>query len=283
MKAVKLLTFRLFLSACAILFFANTSSAQHMTIRAIVTDTATHDNIKNAVVIAFRLTDSLLISYSRSNQEGLFQLDSLPIDTYQVVISSPGLGDKEFIFLGSEDNRLIDLRKVILPPKTVTLNEVTIFGYTDPVYYSGDTLVYVADSFKVKNNAVVEDLLKKLPGIRVDQDGKIYSQGKKVDQVLVDGDEFFGTDPTVATKNLAAGSVESVQVYDKKNENANEGSDNDQLKVMNLKLKEDAKKGYFGKVSAAGGPNDFYEGELLLNRFKGRQKISVFALGSNTP
>src|SRR5437867_1246153 len=79
--------------------------------------------------------------------------------------------------------------------------------------------------FKVQENAVVEDLLRKLPGIKVDAKGKIFSQGKAVDQVLVDGDEFFGTDPTMATKNLSARSVESVQVYDKKNDNATENTD----------------------------------------------------------
>jgi hypothetical protein len=99
----------------------------------------------------------------------------------------------------------------------------------------------------------------------------------------VDGDEFFGTDPTVATKNLAANSVESVQVYDKKNENASESDDKETLKVMDLKLKDDAKKGYFGKISGASDFKDYYEGELLGNYFKGKQKISVFTLATNTP
>src|SRR5204862_4342732 len=140
----------------------------------------------------------------------------------QVVISHPRFGDQTFILLGSKENTDFDLKKISLPSKSVTLSEVTVFGYADPVYYKGDTLVYTADSFDVKPNAVVEDLLKKLPGIKVDAKGKIYSQGKAVDQVLVDGDEFFGSDPTVATRNLSAESVESVQVYDKKNDNPSE-------------------------------------------------------------
>jgi hypothetical protein len=116
----------------------------------------------------------------------------------------------------------------------------------------------------------------------VDSKGGITSQGKKIDQVLVDGDEFFGTDPTVATKNLAANTVESVQVYEKKNENAS-ASENETLQILNLKLKDDAKKGYFGKTTGASDLDRFYEGELLLNKFKGKQKISVFSLASNTP
>jgi hypothetical protein len=127
---------------------------------------------------------------------------------------------------------------------------------------------------------VVEDLLKKLPGIKVAADGSITSQGKEISQVLVDGDEFFGSDPTMATKNLAAKGVESVQVYEKKNENGSEGDET--IQVLDLKLKDDAKKGYFGKTSAAGDFKRFYEGELLANKFNKKQKISVFALASNT-
>jgi hypothetical protein len=105
--------------------------------------------------------------------------------------------------------------------------------------------------------------------------------------VLVDGDEFFGSDPTIATKNLAAKGVESVQVYEKKNEDAGLGSD-EKIQVMDLKLKDDAKRGYFGKISGASdfmliSDNGFYEGELLFNKFDKNRKISVFALSSNTP
>ncbi|CAN5396387.1 outer membrane beta-barrel protein [soil metagenome] len=122
-----------------------------------------------------------------------------------------------------------------------------------------------------------------MPGIKVDANGKIYSQGKAVDQVLVDGDEFFGTDPTTATKNLAASSVESIQVYDKKNEDGSTNDDKETLKIMDLKLKDDAKKGYFGKVSGASDFKDYYEGDFLANKFKGKQKISLYALATNTP
>jgi len=113
--------------------------------------------------------------------------------------------------------------------------------------------------------------------------GNISSQGEAVEQVLADGDEFFGTDATMATENANANTLESVQVYDKKNENQSETNDKETIKVMNLKLKEDSKKGYFGKVSGASDFQKFYEGELLLNRISSRQKISVFAFGSNTP
>jgi hypothetical protein len=169
-----------------------------------------------------------------------------------------------------------------MPPKSIVLNEVEIVAPKEKSYYKGDTLIFTADSFKTAPNATVEDLLKRLPGFKVDANGKITIQGKEVDQVLVDGDEFFGSDPTVATRNLGATAIENVQVYDKKNESTEEGA-NETLKVLNLKMKEDAKKGYFGKVSGASDFEKFYEGEFLVNRFKGNRKISAFGLIANTP
>ena len=258
--------------------------AQKLSVKGTVMDTIAKEPLSNAVAMVIKLSDSTLVDFKRSDKQGFFEFIDLPVDTYKVVISFKKFGDKVLYVIGSKTNYDINFNKIIMPPKSMDLDEVTIFAYKDPVYYKGDTLIYTADSFKVKPNASVEDLLRRLPGVKVDSKGKITSQGKEVSKVLVDGDEFFGSDPTMATKNLAANSVESVQVYEKKNENASADNSTDEtIKVMNLKLKDEAKKGYFGKVSAGSDFQNFHEGELLVNRFRNKQKISVFALGSNTP
>ncbi|MBA3648009.1 MAG: TonB-dependent receptor [Chitinophagales bacterium] len=256
--------------------------SQTMEIKGIVQDSSNRP-LPYAVVMAIRLSDSLLMSFTRTDNNGFFNLNDIAIDTCEITVSHQGFGDKTFYVFGSKENSVFDFGKFSLPPKSITLKEVVIYAFKDPVYYKGDTLVYTADSFKVKPNATVEDLLKKLPGIKVDAAGKITSNGTQIDQVLVDGDEFFGSDQTIATRNLNAENVQSVQLYDKKNENAGAGENSEPLKIMDLKLKEDSKKGYFGKASAASDLTKFYEGELLANKFKGRQKVSAFALFSNTP
>lgn len=234
--------------------------------------------------MAIKLMDSTLVDFTRTGNDGIFNLKKLPIDTYQVVISHPQFSDMGFFIFGDTKNLTYDFGKIILLPKNVSLDEVTIFAFKDPIYYKGDTLIYTADSFKTRANATVEDLLKKLPGIKVGLDGKITSQGKKVDKVLVDGDEFFGSDPTIATKNLNANTIESIQVYDKKSDDvANNSTGEETQKIMNLKLKDDAKNGYFGKISGASDFKKFYEGEALANYFKKKLKVSVFGLASNTP
>jgi hypothetical protein len=249
-----------------------------MTIEGTVMDTNVMVPVNKAVAMAIRVRDSVLLDFKRTDSEGKFNF-ILPVDTVQLIVRHPDYNDFNSYFFGSAENNSFELNPLAMPDKSTELSEFVVFANRTPIYYRGDTLIYVADSFKVKEGAVVEDLLKKLPGIKVDADGKITSQGQEIGQVLVDGDEFFGSDPTIATKNLAAKGVESVQVYEKDSE---DGSD-EKIQVLDLKLKEEAKKGYFGKVAGGTDFQRFYEGEFLLNRYNSRQKIAVFGLGSNTP
>lgn len=258
------------------------SAGQTLRLSGNTNDTAAKQGLPNVLLMALRFNDSSLVKYSRSNAEGVFKTIIVPLDTYIVILSHPNFSDKTYLLVPSAKDSVFSFKNVVLPPKSIALKEVEIIAYKEKSYYKGDTLIFTADSFKTGQNATVEDLLKKLPGVRVDAAGKITIQGKEVDQVLVDGDEFFGSDPTIATRNLNAASIENVQVYDKKNESTEEGK-SETLKVVNLKMKEDAKKGYFGKVSGASDFQKFYEGELLANHFKGSRKMSVFGLVANTP
>ncbi len=267
--------------------FLSVVFGQQMKITGTIFDTSGTKKVNEVVVMAVRMKDSLLLKNTRTKEDGTFELSNFPIDTFTLIIEHPLYDPKTYYIFGNKDNFEINIPKITLSEKSKELNEVVIFANKNPIYYRGDTLVYVADSFKVGANAVVEDLLKKLPGIKVDENGQITSQGKQISQVLVDGDEFFGADPTIATRNLGAKGVESVQIYEKEKENAKAGED-DKIQVLDLKLKEDAKKGYFGKISGASdfgliGDSPFFETEMLASKFKGKQKISVFLLGSNTP
>ncbi|MCO5259804.1 MAG: TonB-dependent receptor family protein [Crocinitomicaceae bacterium] len=262
------------------------SFGQKMQISGVVQDT-NGVVLPNTLATAVRVKDSLLLEFARTDENGKFELKTIQMDTFMLTISHPRFDDRSFYIVGNPDNLEIEIPVIKMANKATQIQDLVIYAYKDPIYFKGDTLVYIADSFKVGPNAVVEDLLKKLPGIEVDSDGKIKSQGQEIKKVLVDGDEFFGSDPTIATKNLGAKAIESVQVYEK-DDDGQFGSE-DKIKVLDLKLKDDAKKGYFGKVSGASDfglaniKKPFYEGEFLFNHFKSTQKISVFGLGTNTP
>src|SRR4051794_10437036 len=127
-------------------------------------------------------------------------------------------------------------------------------------------------------------MLRKMPGLQVDKDGKITAQGQKVEKVLVDGEEFFGDDPTMATKNIQADAVEKVQVFDKKSDQAafTGIDDGTKSKTLNLTLKEDKKKGYFGKMELGSNFTNRWNNNIMANSFKSKRKLSLYGIMSNT-
>lgn len=280
------------LTLCFILLTSITFG-QDMKFTGTVNDTINDQPLENAVVMAVRLSDGLLLGYTRTREDGYFDLRGVPIDTMELIISHYKFDEKRYYIIGSDENTEIHIPSVILPEQATQFDEVVVYANKEPIYFRGDTLVYVADSFATKENAMVEDLLKNLPGLQVDDDGNVSSQGRKVTKVLVDGDEFFGTDPTIATRNLSAKGVDKIEVYETEDETSG-GNSEEKIQVLDVRLKDDAKQGYFGKVAGRGGFNSeyfkdlpngslFYEGEVLANYFDKDLKISVFALGSNTP
>lgn len=256
-----------------------TGFAQEMEISGTVVDTNIFQPIYGAKAYLIHLEDSTITNYKNTNKQGAFEFN-VPISTYRLFISHPEYADKEFLLVGTPENHIFELDDIQMDNDILHLGEVAIYAYKDPIYYRGDTLIYVADSFATRENAVVEDLLKQLPGIVVETDGSITSQGNQVSKVYVDGDEFFGSDPTIATKNLAAKSIDRVQVYEIESE---DGSiDDEKIQVLDLRLKDDAKKGWFAKANGASDFQNFHEGQLMFNRFTSSSKVFVFGLGSNT-
>ena len=167
-------------------------------------------------------------------------------------------------------------------PKVRDLKEVIVES-RPPIRMKGDTVEYNAAQYKTKENAVVEDLLKKLPGVKVDQGGNITAQGERVGRVLIDGKEFFGNDPAIATKNLPADMVAKVQVLDKMSdqEEFTGIDDGDKVKTINILTKKNSKKGYFGNISAGIGPDGKYDGGLNINSLAGEQQLSVLFKANN--
>jgi hypothetical protein len=266
-------------------FFYFTASAQNMQVSGFVKDTATKANVKNAVVALLTPTDSVLRVFTRVKDDGSYLLKNVMPGKYILSVSHPNFGD----FVDDIEIKSVNekLAMISLTPKSKLL-EAVIVKSGNPIRLKGDTTIYTADSFKVSANANVEELLKKMPGIQVDKNGKIKAMGQTVEKVLVDGEEFFGDDPGMAVKNLRADAVKEVQVFDKKSEQSEfTGIDDGKTqKTINLKLKEDKKKGYFGKVDLAGGLkkdiDDRYNDNILLSSFKGKRKITGFLLNGNT-
>jgi hypothetical protein len=268
----------------SVLILNVSSFAQLSKISGSVNDPNENRPVENTVIALLTAKDSILYKFTRSDAEGKFTLKDVKPGNYILMTTHPYFAD---ILEDIEINNDTEFPPLALISKSKLLQEV-IVKTGSPIKIKGDTTVYTADSFKVSANANVEELLKKLPGIQVDKDGKIKAMGETVEKVLVDGEEFFGDDPGMAVKNLRADAVKEVEVFDKKSEQAEfTGIDDGKTqKTINLKLKEDKKKGYFGKIDVAGGLqkkiDNRYNDNLLFSSFKGKRKLSAFLLNGNT-
>ncbi len=268
-----------------IFLFPFTVSAQKGgSLKGIAFDTISRQPVANATLTVLDKKDSSLVTFSMTGADGKFSLQGLRNGDYRLLLTHINYHNSSRYFSISDSSRSVDMGDVVMNDKTKVLEEVVLAAEAPPITMIGDTIQYNAGSFKVQPNANVEELLKKLPGVNVEKDGTIKAQGEKVTKVLVDGKEFFGNDPKIATKNLPADAVDKVQVYDKQSDQAQLTGfeDGDYEKTINLKLKKDKKKGMFGKASAGGGNNDRYEGRFNINSFKGARQFSVLGMGNNT-
>ncbi len=246
-------------------------------------DSVNYTSMAYSTVSLIHYADSTLYRFTRTNDKGVFGFENIKHGKYEILITRPGFADFEDI-VELKENENKDLGIIQMIEKANLLREVIIREKMNAIRVRGDTTEFLVDSFLVNKNSNVEDLLKKLPGIQVDKTGKITAQGQEVKRVLVDGEEFFGDDPTVATKNIRADNVETVQVFDKKSDQAafTGIDDGTKEKTINLTLKDDAKKGYFGKVSGSAGTEERYEGQAMFNSFNKKRKFSVYGATSNT-
>jgi hypothetical protein len=268
------------LTAFASLFFCAAALAQNTT-DISGTVKSKEEALVSATVVLLSEKDSSLINFSLSNNDGFFRISSVPNGSYLLQITY--LGFDQFSSEIEAEGIPLELGEIILEPSSATLETVEIKGERVPLMVNRDTLEYNAAAFQSQPNEVVEDLLKRLPGIEVESDGNIKAQGEDVQQVLVDGKRFFGDDPKVATRNLPADAVKKVQVYDQKSDKAEFSGvdDGERIKTINLDLKVDRKSGAFGNATVGYGTDERYKGTMSINRFSSRAQLSVIGNFNN--
>jgi len=236
--------------------------------------------LESATVYLERVKDSSLITYTISDKNGGFTLEEKTADkSASLYVSYVGYQTyyKQIDLNASE----INLGNINLKTSN-SLDEVVIKSKA-PITIKKDTLEFNVKSFKTKKDATVEDLLKQLPGVEVEDDGSIKVNGKPVNKILVNGKPFFGDDPTITTKNLTKDIIEKIQIVDTKTKaEAHAGEEGDkENKTINLTIKEENNKGIFGRVSAGAGTKKTYEFAGMLNRFDNDQRVSVLVGGNN--
>ncbi|MFZ5941121.1 MAG: outer membrane beta-barrel protein [Bacteroidota bacterium] len=235
-----------------------------------------------ATAVLLDPADSTLVYYGITGDDGGFEIRNVKDGRYLLQVAFVGYKPlyRDLSMPGAAGSRLI-----LVPEELkVDLGEVEIVGEAVPLMIKGDTVEYKRAAYRLQEGAMVEDLLRKLPGIEVDRAGNVKAMGEDVNQVYVDGKEFFGSDPKMATKNLPADAVDKVQMFDKKSEEAEFTGidDGSRQKALNIVLEEDMKNLLFGSLSGGGGVPSVYEGAARVFYRTDRINTALIGMVNNT-
>ena len=240
--------------------------------------------IEQATVRLLNVKDSAMVRGVVSARNGSFTLKNVKKGSYLLHITFIGYDPLYQPLQITGKKNPVNVGKLELSEGAIELGEAVVIGKAPEVTVRNDTVEYNADSYKVTEGSVLEDLLKKMPGVEVDSEGKITVNGKEVKKVMVDGKEFFSDDPKVASKNLPAKMIDKLQVLDKKSDMAQMTGfdDGEEETVINLTVKPGMKQGWFGNAYGGYGSKDRYEGNAMVNRFVNNDQITFMGGANNT-
>jgi hypothetical protein len=271
-----------FIFISCLLLISYVGFAQNLTIQGSLKDSIANRALNSATVSLVYAKDSSLVSFSRTNEEGFFNFKNVAAGSYLISVSYVGYIPKWVpVITGTE--KTVEMG-VIYMNDVNSMSTVTVTARRPPVVINGDSVEFNSENFKTAPNAVVEDLLKKMPGMEVDNAGGITVNGKKVTKVFVNGKEFFTGDPMMATKNLPADAVDKIQVYDRKSDQAmftgiDDGSEET---AINLKLKKDRNKSTFGKLNGGAGTPSVFDVQGNVNVINNDEQFSAIGGANNT-
>lgn len=253
-------------------------------ITGVVVEQGNNEPIEQATVRLLSVKDSSFVRGVVSSRNGGFTLKSIKTGNYLLHISFVGFDPlyQPLRITGKTDP--VNVGKLELSDGAIQLGEAVVIGKAAEVVVRNDTVEYNADSYKVAEGSVLEDLLKKMPGVEISSDGKITVNGKEVKKVMVDGKEFFSDDPKVASKNLPSKMIEKVQVLDKKSDMSvmTGFDDGNEETVINLTVKPGMKQGWFGNAFAGYGSQQRYEANAMVNRFINNDQVTFMGGLNNT-
>jgi hypothetical protein len=261
------------------LFSAGLAAQTSVTVSGNVRDDSNRP-VEQATVLILNPSDSANITGALTDNAGKFSL-KIPAGNYLLKTSSLGYSTDLRRIAALQSQNTVD---TVVLTEGVALDTAFITGIMPEMVVRGDTIEFNASAFKTLPSAVLEDLIKKLPGAEVDDDGKITVNGKEIKKIYVDKKEFFSDDPKVASKNLPAAMVDKVQVWDKKSDLAMmTGFDDDEEEtVINLTVKPGMKQGLFGSVAAGAGSKERYEINAMANYMHNNSQLTLLGGGNNT-
>lgn len=253
-----------------------------ISVRGVVYEQQTKEALPGATVQLIDKNKKVVKAVTTA-ENGAYQLKDVPVADYQMKISFMGYESLETTLRLPKKTGTFKVADIYLREKSQWLKEAVVTAKAVEVSVVEDTTMFQANAYRVPEGSVVEELIKKLPGVEIDE-GKITVNGKEVSQILVDGKEFFGNDKDITLKNLPADIIDKIKAYEKKSDNARITGidDGNEKTVLDLSIKKDKKKGWFGNIDAGYGTHDRYSGRVNVNRFTSDKRYSLIGEANNT-
>jgi hypothetical protein len=244
----------------------------------ILRDSVHNYIMQSATMAIYKVAGNELVNYQLTNNFGRFQFKQVPVGIpLRIIATHVGYMSAKKDFIISPKTKTIDLKVLNMERIDLSLKEVTIAAAAPPMQMHGDTLEFNASAFKLDTNAVVEDLLRKLPGVTVWADGVITVNGRKISRLLVDGKDFFGGDNKIALQNIPKNAVQKIQVYQNRDDKNNIAPPTE----MNIVLKKNKKDGFFGKFGAGLGTQQHYAGDGMITYFSPKTQANIVGAYNN--
>lgn len=282
----KLLMKKLFTWLVFVIASATSSYAQqkNIAVSGNVVEAETKQGITQATVQLLSLPDSTYVTGIATTAKGRFTLPKASAGKYILKISYIGFQTKIIPLQLTNRNPERNLGQIELESDAIMLSEAVVTAEAPPVTVKADTMEYNASAYRVAEGAMLEELVKKLPGAEISEDGKLTIGGKEVKKIMVDGKEFFSDDPNVAMKNLPSNMVEKVKSYDRKSDMARITGieDGEEETVLDLTVKKGMKQGWIGNLIAGYGNKDRYEAGGMVSRFKDDASVTIIGSVNNT-
>lgn len=271
----------LLMAISAISAFAQSGSGR-ATVTGTVLDGSDKSPVMQATVQILSLKDSTMVKGNVSDLDGNFALSVRP-GKYLLKISYIGYTTFFRQIEMTRNKPRLNVGNIELQADAIMLGEAVVVAQAPEVTAAEDTLVYNSSAYRVPEGSALEELVKKLPGAEVDENGKITINGKEIKKIMIDGKEFFADDPNIAMKNLPVNIIDKVRAYDKQSDLARATGidDGEEETVLDLSVKPGMNKGWFGNADLAAGTEDRYSGKIMLNRFWGDNQFTVIGSMNN--
>lgn len=282
MKKIVLLSLVISIGIFIIPAYAFSQSKSTISVSGTVLDEADNSPVLQASVQFLNKEDSTMITGCISDMDGRF---SLKVSPGKYILKLTFVGYKpRFVDLNlSSEKQSYNIGRIMMSSDAIMLNEAVVTAEAPQVTVKEDSLIFNASAYRTPQGAMLEELIKKLPGAEIDDDGNITINGKSVTKLMVDGKEFFGGDVETGLKNLPVDMIENVKSYDRKSDLARITGidDGEEETVIDLTVKKGMNNGWFGNIDLAGATEERYSGKAMINKFNDHTQISVIASMNN--